>query len=529
MDTSLIGNRYFLVILLIITYSFNVNAADFEEFKNSLYKDFTGAYIVEGDIPIRNDEALYEYYLDITNGTNSGNTGDLIVSNLNGVDQIWNSSMRKSLTYCVSNAFAQNYDLVVNEMNEASAAWEANALNVDFIHLQNEDTNCTNNNNNVVFNVIPAPNSGGLLARAFFPFEPRQDREVLITDNGLSSQAIDLVAILRHELGHVLGYRHEHTRPEAGAPNCLENNNWRVVTNYDSNSVMHYPQCNGTGGWALDLTDFDIQGTRNLYGIHEDFEESLSLYNSSRYLWSRDSNGTPSSGTGPVGGADGSIYYGYVETSSGYAYNNGNTSILETEGFEIEHAMLTFDYHMFGSNIGSLNVDVFKNGDWINSIWSKSGQQHSSNSDNWSKATISLSSYSGEIKVRFRAVAAGGYRGDIAIDNVLIEKASIGCNSNEAPIGTILETIYDENGKLERYVEVANAFDIQPGRQGDIDVIYSFPAGCPFSWGCDGVREKEYNACSLDGRLGYVEDEGDGDFLPYPTCWQRTLGFIECP
>ena len=72
-----------------------------------------------------------------------------------------------------------------------------------------------------------------------------------------------MTGILRHELGHTLGFRHEHTRPEAGT--CFEDNNWRALTTYDSASVMHYPQCNGTGDWTLTLTTRDAQGAASVY------------------------------------------------------------------------------------------------------------------------------------------------------------------------------------------------------------------------------------------------------------------------
>ena len=68
---------------------------------------------------------------------------------------------------------------------------------------------------------------------------------------------------MAHELGHVLGLRHEHTRPEAGT--CFEDNNWRPLTPYDSASIMHYPQCNGTSG-NLSMTSQDRAGIRALYG-----------------------------------------------------------------------------------------------------------------------------------------------------------------------------------------------------------------------------------------------------------------------
>ena len=69
--------------------------------------------------------------------------------------------------------------------------------------------------------------------------------------------------VLGHELGHVLGFRHEHTRPEAGT--CFEDNNWRPLTPYDSSSIMHYPQCNGTSD-DLSMTDQDRSGIKEIYG-----------------------------------------------------------------------------------------------------------------------------------------------------------------------------------------------------------------------------------------------------------------------
>jgi hypothetical protein len=69
--------------------------------------------------------------------------------------------------------------------------------------------------------------------------------------------------IMAHELGHVLGLRHEHTRPEAAT--CFEDNNWRPLTAYDSASIMHYPQCNRTSS-NLSMTSLDRDGIRKLNG-----------------------------------------------------------------------------------------------------------------------------------------------------------------------------------------------------------------------------------------------------------------------
>lgn len=136
--------------------------------------------------------------------------------------------------------------------------------------------------------------------------------------------------------------------------------------------------------------------------------------------WTRDSGGTPSSGTGPAGGANGSTWYVYLETSVGGANTAGDTAYLESAFIEGSSRTLTFFYHMYGTDMGTLNVDVFHDGSWSNGVWSLSGQQQTSNGEAYTQATVNLGAYSGAIRLRFRGVAAGGYRGDMAIDDVVV-------------------------------------------------------------------------------------------------------------
>jgi hypothetical protein len=126
--------------------------------------------------------------------------------------------------------------------------------------------------------VDPVDVDGDYLARAFFPGEPRADRNVYVDLSALSldpGQELQLAGVLRHELGHTLGFRHEHTRPESGA--CFEDNDFKPITAYDKLSVMHYPQCNGGTSWKLLLTDRDKSGAACVYGASNGFNIDTNL------------------------------------------------------------------------------------------------------------------------------------------------------------------------------------------------------------------------------------------------------------
>ena len=161
-----------------------------------------------------------------------------------------------------SSSFGSRYSTVVSAMNTATAAWEATA-NVNFIHSSTYDSNCTATQTGVLFDVRQTTDTS-FLARAFFPNSSRSGRNVLISTSAFGSIAPwTLTGVLRHELGHTLGFRHEHTR--LSSTGCYEDANWRALTAYDSYSVMHYPQCNGSQTGDLVLTSMDKTGARSLY------------------------------------------------------------------------------------------------------------------------------------------------------------------------------------------------------------------------------------------------------------------------
>jgi hypothetical protein len=237
-------------------------APTYREFKASTFRDVDRQYIVNGDEPAANDGQLRQFY-DRMMGPKKTREDGLIVNTVNGRDDKWSASQALGLTYCVSTKFGTSKAAVVNAMNQGAALWEGATTKVNFTYVPSADSDCNVRNNSVVFSVEPT-STQQYIARAFFPSSADRSRNILVNAVSLQNSGNwEPGDILGHELGHTLGFRHEHTRPEAGT--CFEDNNWRPLTPYDSKSIMHYPQCNG-GSSDLEFQQSDADGVRALYG-----------------------------------------------------------------------------------------------------------------------------------------------------------------------------------------------------------------------------------------------------------------------
>lgn len=238
----------------------NSDVPTYQEFAASTYKDVDGGFVVNGDELISGKSDLRTFY-DKLMGPDTLNDG-LIVNTVGGVDDKWSASKVGNLTYCVSTKFGTRHADVVNAMQSGAALWESASSKINFVYSPSNDSKCTTRNNAVVFSVEPVATTQ-YIARAFFPSTPDRQQNVLIDDSIWKPGSWTPTNILGHELGHVLGFRHEHTRPESGT--CFEDNNWRPLTPYDSASIMHYPQCNGSSA-DLSMTSTDRAGVVSLYG-----------------------------------------------------------------------------------------------------------------------------------------------------------------------------------------------------------------------------------------------------------------------
>ena len=113
----------------------------------------------------------------------------------------------------------------------------------------------------------------------------------------------------------------------------------------------------------------------------------------------RNGGRTPSGGTGPSDGPNGGSYVFTSSSKPGWYYG------------------INFWYHMYGSTMGTLSVQtVGASGVW-STVWSLSGQQHSSSSEIWSRATVPpFATPTG--RVRFKGQKGSAYTSDMAISNV---------------------------------------------------------------------------------------------------------------
>ncbi len=184
----------------------------------------------------------------------------------------------------------------------------------------------------------------------------------------------------------------------------------------------------------------------NSYPYSESFETNLGVWTNATgddIEWTRDSGGTPSTGTGPSTGQDGSFYL-YTEASTNVtpAGSPNKIALLNSPCIDLSsvpNASLDFGYHMLGANMGSLQVLVSTdNGASYTSVWSQNGSQ----GNVWNQASVALTAYAGSvIQLQFKATTGTGWSSDIAIDNIKIISVTPDTQAPTVPTNLSASTI----------------------------------------------------------------------------------------
>ncbi|MGB0523915.1 MAG: endonuclease, partial [Flammeovirgaceae bacterium] len=221
----------------------------------------------------------------------------------------------------------------------------------------------------------------------------------------------------------------------------------RVRTNCSSDNSGYTSTLNVTTDAAAPT--WTCSSTVAAFPYNESFESGVGAWEQGSgddRNWTRDSNGTPSSGTGPASGSNGS-WYMYLETSgNGTGYPN-KTAYFNSPCFDLSGESdidFNFDYHMNGTAMGSLVLQATNNNGttWTN-IWSISGSQGSA----WRSATVDMASYlGGLVKLRFLATSGSGWSSDIAIDNIQVSSGNTGGGSPGGTTAVTLTLVTDNYG-----------------------------------------------------------------------------------
>ena len=173
----------------------------------------------------------------------------------------------------------------------------------------------------------------------------------------------------------------------------------------------------GTGPAGDFVTNFSIWGTpNNPYGEGWNYLLHGNIVAANDYFKTlRNDQATPSNSTGPISG--GGSDYSYIEVSNP---NNGagNFGEVSTSNFR-EITNINFRYHRYGDGLGDF-VIYSKNRENIwNEVFRMTGEQQFSSNDAWLTANIDMQGISTK-EIKFVYEAASNYRGDMAIDNIVI-------------------------------------------------------------------------------------------------------------
>jgi hypothetical protein len=226
-------------------------------------------YVVEGDMLRTADEMRRDVLL--AQGRAAGlsqmtNPELIVMITATGARDYWKTPTSRKLTYAIDRASFKSEDrakAITSQMERATADWQKACADCGVTFERLDIPNPTHKQ--VTFIVRRSESNGAFIAAAFFPSYPPSRRYVNIDDSywGMKPGSFEPVGVLRHELGHVLGYRHEHIR---GISGCFqEDKSWQPLTKYDPKSVMHY-FCGGAGSLTLEISKTDQAGHLCLYG-----------------------------------------------------------------------------------------------------------------------------------------------------------------------------------------------------------------------------------------------------------------------
>ena len=244
----------------------------FKEYLDTLWKtqDSFGRtlYFFQGDIPMLEQQVREVLESTIEEAATESSEELATVS--------WDFELDRYLTYAIDRSSFPSYEeyiAVMDAIHDAADDWEeaCTACELKFEHQVEFDRNPSHDYVDFIVQKKSCSeyDRGCPLASAYFPTYPISMRYISITEKWFQNPILDKTGVMRHEIGHILGYRHEHVGLNIGCSYKVENDGqWNRETEYDSNSVMHY-YCSITdlGTKELIISNLDKEGHQKIYGV----------------------------------------------------------------------------------------------------------------------------------------------------------------------------------------------------------------------------------------------------------------------
>jgi len=216
-----------------------------------------------------------------------------------------------------------------------------------------------------------------------------------------------------------------------------------------------------------------------------DFEDSSCGWGNdftNRQKWLLNSGPTKSAGTGPTndntfGTREGA--YVYFEASWVNRYfkpSKGTKSKLISQSVFLSTVCFSFYYHMYGANMGHLNLFSMNEKKSLKLIWRKEGQQ----GNGWFHQALTIKSTE-KYQLVFEAIRGNGYQSDIALDDIKIVAGACKKYKEAEPPSCTIECI-SPTGKNLQEVAIEDGFpchldsSLDLCYQGKCLVRYHLPA-----------------------------------------------------
>ena len=310
--------------------------------------------------------------------------------------------------------------------------------------------------------------------------------------------------------------------PTVGAYNFTASVNFPLEDNNYNDSIYHEFENEKVNQYPF-ITDFDNEiGCGNTCGTNCDLSSFWRNVYNDENDWLSNSGPTPTAGTGPsFDNTTGNGSYVYFEANS-CTNENAFLSSPCLNFSDAEEPSIQFYYHMYGSNMGTMHLDVkYGGGFWIEDFipsWTD-------NTNAWKMKKVSLANLAGfgNVRIRFRATGGSGSLSDMAIDDIVVydcktpEIVSKAVNFTICESDDIILKVEPKGGLDFRWfkdnVLVATGVDslvLNSGNVGEYEVEVDYPYGCtkrsePIQLQVDEYPEKP--SLSEMGTIKFCEDE----------------------